>query len=209
MFESEKEIEKYCYDNGIFIVRNNNEVKLARKTSNDDFTIYSDVKMKDGSVITALGNFIDKIYYNTINPSIEYGSIKFTIPSINLQVFNDYDHRQSDIDNHKIIVKDLSESKFKLFGRNTNLIYGVKYMLDTSTGGYNNIKSYFNIIDGSLVPIDSRQLSDKEKAKAIEVRNISSIETALADNLENEFSEKYNRECRNWDWLKAQPSNRI
>ena len=78
-------------------------------------------------------------------------------------------------------------------------------MLDTSTGGYNNIKSYFNIIDGSLVPIDSRQLSDKEKAKAMEVENISMIETALADDLENEFSEKYNRECRNWDSLKAQP----
>ena len=199
MFESLEDIMNYCNGARMCIISENHNRSLVKKTSDNSYQIYEDVKTRQGHKITAIEHFITQLNNNLVNPGVTFTDIIDCIPVINMDIIQKYDKRQIEIEQYQKIMDDLNNSKFKLFGKSNNLVYGTKYMLNNQTGKYDYINAYFNIIDNELVFIDERQLSDKDKKKAL---NIEAVEKALKDSLINEYSEFYNEQCRKWNNLK-------
>ena len=202
MFQSKEDIQNYCNKNGYCIILEKHKRKLVKKTADNGYMVYGDVTTNKGTTDNALEHFVKQLYNNLVNPSMQFTDIVECIQIINLDIFHQYDKRQMEIQEHKTIIDDLDNSKFKLFGKSNNLVYGQKYMINNNTGKYDYFTAYFNIIDNELVYIDERQLSDKDKKKAIKFSNLENVQNALKDDLANEHSEKYNEECRKWDLIK-------
>ena len=201
MFKNLEDISKFCNDNGYCVVSENHHRTLVKKTSANSYNAFADVVV-NGIGMSGLEYFIGQLNNNVVNPAIGYDEIRTCLQVIRLDVFRQYDNRQADINHYKKILDQLDNSKFKLFGKSNNLVTGTKYMRNDETGRNGYVEAYFNIIDKELVYIDERQLSDRDKKKALEFKRLDVVEMALQDNLINQYTEKYNEECRKWDSLK-------
>lgn len=185
---------------GYFIYKNNIDYKLAIKQNNDIKLITEDIIYKtltNEFKITPIRYLIMQINNQLLDPLIHITDLSDVLEVIDFQIFELYDSRNAEIEKHKKLLDQIKESK-SIFGRKKDfkLIY-VKHhnFLDN----HKEQIGYYVIKDGGVVPIDSALLDNTDNA--VEVTNLQDIKKALKDDLNNEYFENYNAECRKWESL--------
>ena len=185
---------------GYFIYKNNNEYTLGLKEDKDFKLITDEIEYRtltDKYLITPIRYLIMQINNQLLDPLTYVNDLSEVLPVIDFSIFTAYDNRNKEIEKHKQLLNTIKESK-SIFGRKKDfkLIYIKKHnFLDNNKEQI----GYYVIKDNKAVPIDAELLENK--SDAVEVTNLSDLQNALTDDLENGYLEKYKEECSKWDSL--------
>ena len=186
--------------NGYFIYKNKQDYELGFKEGKDFKLIKNNVNylsFKERFTLTPIRYLLVQVNNNLLDPLTYVDDLADVIPVIDFDVFTQYDDRDNEIKQHTDLLTEIQQSK-SIFGRKKDfkLIYVKTHnYLDDNKEQI----GYYVIKDSKVVPVDADLLDDT--AEAVEVKHLQSLKNALKDSLVNEYTEKYEQECRKWDSL--------
>lgn len=178
-FKTQKEIDKYINERGLFLSENN---------------LYMKVGVFDWININ---NRKDKIISHIENNTSPFSDLAVTFPSISLSVFKNYEDREQQIATNLLLLDEIEKSQKKFLNKKDwrliklNAVYRkdkevIKYLIyDLKQKEYN--------------PIKKELLTDREIKTAFEIKNISVINKLSNDNLKNRFDKAYEIELKRFD----------
>ena len=187
---------------GYFIYRNKQDYELGLRQGND-FKLITDnityLTLKDKLEISPIRNALIQINNNLLDPTMFITDLSYVLPVIDFNIFNEYDNRNAEIEEHKELLNQIVESR-SIFNRKKDfkLVYVKSHnhlLQDKEQVGYYVIK------DNDVVPIDSALLEDDYISNAIEVKNLELLRKALKDDLINQYFESYKEEISKWESL--------
>ena len=187
---------------GYFIYRNKQDYELGLRQGND-FRLITDnidyLSFKDKFSLTPIRYLLMQVNHQLLDPLHYVNDLSDIIPVIDFNIFNEYDNRNAEIEEHKELLNQIVESR-SIFNRKKDfkLVYVKSHnhlLQDKEQVGYYVIK------DNDVVPIDSALLEDDYISNAVEVKNLDSLKKALKDDLINQYFESYKEEIRKWESL--------
>lgn len=187
---------------GYFIYKDKGVYELGLKQGRNYRLITDNIdylSFKDKFTLTPIRYLLMQINQQLLDPLTYVNDLSDVIPVIDFSIFQEYDNRELEIDNHRELLNQIIESR-SIFNRKKDfkLVYvkSHNYLLqDREQVGYYVIK------DNDVVPIDSALLEDDYIKNAVEVKNLDSLKKALKDDLINQYTEKYKEEIRKWESL--------
>ena len=187
---------------GYFIYRNKQDYELGLRQGNDFRLITDNIKylsFKDMFDLTPIRYLLMQVNHQLLDPLHYVNDLSDIIPVIDFNIFNEYDNRNAEIEEHKELLNQIVESR-SIFNRKKDfkLVYVKSHnhlLQDKEQVGYYVIK------DNDVVPIDSALLEDDYISNAIEVKNLELLRKALKDDLINQYFESYKEEIRKWESL--------
>lgn len=187
---------------GYFIYKNKQDYELGLRQGKDYRLITDNINylsFKDRFTLTPIRYLLMQINHQILNPELYVDDLSDVIPVIDFNIFQEYDNRELEINQHKEIMNQIVESR-SIFNRKKDfkLVYVESHnhlLQDSKQVGYYIIK------DSEIVPIDSALLEDDYMDNAVEVKNIDSLKKALKDDLINQYTEIYKEELSKWDSL--------
>ena len=187
---------------GYFIYRNKQDYELGLRQGNDFRLITDNVEylsFKDRFNLTPIRYLLMQVNQQLLDPLHYVNDLSDIIPVIDFNIFNEYDNRNAEIEEHKELLNQIVESR-SIFNRKKDfkLVYVKSHnhlLQDKEQVGYYVIK------DNDVVPIDSALLEDDYISNAVEVKNLDSLKKALKDDLINQYFESYKEEIRKWESL--------
>ena len=187
---------------GYFIYRNKQDYELGLRQGNDFRLITDNVEylsFKDRFNLTPIRYLLMQVNQQLLDPLHYVNDLSDIIPVIDFNIFNEYDNRNAEIEEHKELLNQIVESR-SIFNRKKDfkLVYVKSHnhlLQDKEQVGYYVIK------DNDVVPIDSALLEDDYISNAIEVKNLELLRKALKDDLINQYFESYKEEIRKWESL--------
>ena len=187
---------------GYFIYKDKGVYELGLKQGRNYRLITDNIdylSFKDKFTLTPIRYLLMQINQQLLDPLTYVNDLSEVIPVIDFSIFQEYDNRELEIDNHRELLNQIIESR-SIFNRKKDfkLVYVKSHnhlLQDREQVGYYVIK------DNDVVPIDSALLEDDYISNAVEVKNLDSLKKALKDDLINQYTEKYKEEIRKWESL--------
>ncbi len=184
---------------GYFIYRYGRGQTLALR-DNDNFKLFTEEieyrTIKEQYELSPMYYLVMQINNQLLDPTIHIKELSEVLPIIDFKVFDDYDNRNLEIENHKQLLNQIKESK-SIFGRKKDfkLIFTEKNVLNSNQ----KEKNYFVIKDNEVVPIDKSLIDDVKNA--IGVISLNEVKKALKEDFTNIYENNYQRELNKWNSL--------
>ena len=184
---------------GYFIYRYGRGQTLALR-DNDNFKLFTDEieyqTIKEKYRLSPMYYLVIQINNQLLDPTIHIKELSEVLPIIDFKVFDYYDSRNLEIENHKQLLNQIKESK-SIFGRKKDfkLIFTEKNVLNSNQ----KEKNYFVIKDNEVVPIDKSLIDDVKNA--IGVISLNEVKKALKEDFTNIYENNYQRELNKWNSL--------
>lgn len=159
---------------------------LCKKLDDGDYEVLRNVNTPKG-LISAYDLLMQQINNQIILPGTPICSLSEILPVINGSVFEIYNMRERKIQQHIDLCQSVETEENELSpGR---FVVKVK-----RPKGFN----YFIVYDDSITEINEVLLEDKYKEAAVRISYPKVLQTALKDDLNNEYEEKYIQEVKKW-----------
>ena len=178
-----------------FLFRRNRETKVAKR--NGDSLVFMDRTMN------VLGKQVSFLDYYQLKLDLEAfpeqaPRLKDALPLIDMDVFEAYDKRESEIEARKEALDEIKESK-TIFGRkkSNKLIYVENH--NYLSNSPKTEKGYYLLKNKELIPIEEKALEKSEMDSAVRVTYKDVLEKALKDDFKNQFEEAYNEQIAIWE----------
>ena len=185
---------------GYFIYRYGRGQTLALR-DNDNFKLFTEEieyrTIKEQYKISPMYYLVMQINNQLLDPTIHIKGLSEVLPIIDFKVFDDYDSRNLEIENHKQLLNQIKESK-SIFGRKKD--FKLIYVKKPKSNIYSDTPiDYYVIKDNEVVPIDKSLIDDVKNA--IGVISLDEVKKALKEDFTNRYDNNYKRELDKWNSL--------
>lgn len=185
---------------GYFIYRYGRGQTLALR-DNDNFKLFTNEieyqTIKEKYRLSPMYYLVIQINNQLLDPTIHIKELSEVLPIIDFKVFDDYDSRNLEIENHKQLLNQIKESK-SIFGRKKD--FKLIYVKKPKSNIYSDTPiDYYVIKDNEVVPIDKSLIDDVKNA--IGVISLDEVKKALKEDFTNRYDNKYKRELDKWNSL--------
>ena len=184
-------IQNHLREQGYFINRvafddDNVTENLCRKLDDGDYEVCRNVNTPNG-LKSASDLLLEQINNNIILPGLPICSLNEILVVIDGTIFELYKMRERKIQQHI----DLCQS---VETENNELPKGRYVVKVKRPKGFN----YFIVFEDSITEINEVFLEEKDRLNAVRIKYPKVLQTALKDDLNNEYEEKYLQECQKY-----------